>query len=338
MKFPEVDLALQLESRLRKAVAHLDGSTVASHVMGVHSNCVAERGTTRCQVNCFSGSGYLLTFTESKLEIASWGRSSQVDEVVAAAAFWLERPKIATLRERFLFVDRRERDLSALRDKVLDLVAELGPEAFQLKRIYSDIVELKITKDEKSCWIGAISSDLTLDARFCWDETEQFSVAACEVADFARFVRRWLIDGVPATALAREERNLNLAEVAEYYESGRPIEGEFILSWIDIRDFYLEDWETISPTALALLDHLSGLGYDRQLRAGQSMATLVLSRSRRHGLRPEQKYVRIEFDRNGIEITLRNGDGQAPDRVVKAVEVTPEVIDILNELAASSLD
>lgn len=272
----------------------------------------------------FLGPKYLLKFTENESEIPAWGRSSKAREVVAAVAFWLERPEIAFLRERYLFVDRRERRLSAFGDKALDSVAELGPETCRLEKGYCDRVELRIFKGDRSCLVQDCGSKPHLLARFCWDETEQFSLAVADdtslarlarrwligrgaavsdVTDFARLLRRWLIDRAAATALAREDRNLKVCEVAEYYESGRPIEGEFILSWKEVRNFYDENWLSIAPAALALLDRLKMLGYDRQLRAGQSMSTLILSRSRRHGLQ-QQKFAAVEFDESGFLIKL----------------------------------
>jgi hypothetical protein len=76
-------------------------------------------------------------------------------------------------------------------------------------------------------------------------------------------------------------------------ESDDSIEGEFIQSWDRIEQFFdsvLEPgpWK---DQVLQFISQLRHAGYDRKLRAGQSLFALVVSRSRRHGLRLDQPCV-----------------------------------------------
>jgi hypothetical protein len=76
-------------------------------------------------------------------------------------------------------------------------------------------------------------------------------------------------------------------------ETDDSIEGEFIRSWDQIEQFFdmvLEPgpWK---DQVLQFISQLRQAGYDRKLRAGQSLFKLVVSRSRCHGLRPDQPSV-----------------------------------------------
>jgi hypothetical protein len=45
---------------------------------------------------------------------------------------------------------------------------------------------------------------------------------------------------------------LQIDELADYYEAGKPIEGEFIQSWNSIESFYRQDWCKFSEAVLAM--------------------------------------------------------------------------------------
>jgi hypothetical protein len=70
------------------------------------------------------------------------------------------------------------------------------------------------------------------------------------------------------------------------------LEQEFVESWNNMEWFFGsgEIWPK-RPDVLEFIARLRRMGYDRKLRAGQSLDIFVLSRSRKHGLRPEQPSV-----------------------------------------------
>src|SRR6516165_9054971 len=75
-----------------------------------------------------------------------------------------------------------------------------------------------------------------------------------------------------------------------------PIESEFIQSWDKVQQFYKSDYDShLKFIVLRFLAALRRAGYDRKLRAGQSMDSLVLSRSRHCGLSAEQPRIAFEF-------------------------------------------
>ena len=75
-----------------------------------------------------------------------------------------------------------------------------------------------------------------------------------------------------------------------------PLEPEFIQSWEQVQQFYRSDYNSwLRSIVWRFIAVLRKAGYDRKLRAGQSMHSLVLSRSRRTGLSPKRPLVSFEF-------------------------------------------
>ena len=114
---------------------------------------------------------------------------------------------------------------------------------------------------------------------------------------------------------------------------------EFERSWDAVASFYeqLIDDARLDPLR-RLLDWLRERGFAKRLRAGQSMSSLGLSRSRIHGLRPDQS-----------QLWLRpQADGRvAVDGKVKAAEIrfgpveaklTGPLLDAVERLASSPLE
>jgi hypothetical protein len=124
------------------------------------------------------------------------------------------------------------------------------------------------------------------------------------------------------------------------------IEQAFLLSWDGIERFYTSilnrhGWEYMAwlKPILDLISELSSRGYDRKLRAGQSVATFIVSRSRKDGLRQEQACLRIELNgKGGTWVDYH----EHPDNRIQfeqdRVELTPELEALLERLAAQPVD
>jgi hypothetical protein len=140
------------------------------------------------------------------------------------------------------------------------------------------------------------------------------------------------------SAMGREFPWLHLSPVATYYEEGRPVEGEFIVSWEEVEQSYAGlDWPPRGPV-LALVAAIRRAGYDRTLRAGRSLWDLVVSRSRRHGLRRGQPCIAFCFrpDGGGMEVHVNLGGRERHS--FPAIALTPQVEALLGRLAAEAID
>jgi hypothetical protein len=118
------------------------------------------------------------------------------------------------------------------------------------------------------------------------------------------------------------------------------IEEEFLESWDFIERFVADlsaypDYKS-GKQMLELITRLRALGYDRKLRAGQSLTTVILSRSRKHG-NLGKAHLSFEYDLDGM--TIRYAD---PDMLAKIeinrVEFVPELELWLQRLLAYPID
>ena len=85
------------------------------------------------------------------------------------------------------------------------------------------------------------------------------------------------------------------------YQTVNPFERDFIQSWERIEEFFglmlaRVPWK---DRVLQFIAELRQAGYDRKLRAGQTIDIFIVSRSRHHGLRPDQSRVAFYFIRTG---------------------------------------
>jgi hypothetical protein len=81
---------------------------------------------------------------------------------------------------------------------------------------------------------------------------------------------------------------------------------DFARTWVRIEEFF---GQALSPSAwkdylLAFVSQLRRGGYDRKLRAGKSSFAFTVSRSRRHGLRPDQPWISFLFHDSVMDMMI----------------------------------
>jgi hypothetical protein len=132
---------------------------------------------------------------------------------------------------------------------------------------------------------------------------------------------------------------LIIGELADYYEAGRPIEGEFIKSWDRMEEFYEETRWPFADEVKVFIEAMRSRGYYKTLRAGTSLWSLILSRSRRHGMHGEQPYVLFEFRGDGMDVFNCIEDRhKGPKIVYSKIEFTPEIDALLDQLQSAPID
>ena len=340
MKFPEESHARDLHRELVKVFGSASPKTaVALAGAGVHWNCTVTHGDRLCLIHCFdlkgAGPEYLVSFEHEK-ETCAMGRTSSRADTIAAAQTWIGGCEVSQLQERFAFVDRQKRSLKAIVADVIGLCPELQHITHELKHTICDLYDLCFRARDRSCRIHYWGKNTHADAIFNWDECRIFSVRTGDVDQLALLLKRWLCDYVPPSTLQKEFPSIEMGKVARYYEEGRGIEGEFIESWDGIEEFYEEMRFPSAEAVRALVATMRKKGYDRTLRAGQSMFTLILSRSRRHGLRQGQPSVAFQFQEQGMAVCAENF--VAATFAVPEVALTEPVEVLLKKLEAMAID
>jgi hypothetical protein len=315
-----------------------DQAKIALTGGGVQWRCSAQRGTRSCWVGCFEvGGPEYLTFFEAETKKSATGRTSSLHDTVEAIWSWLDGASLAQIYERFCFVDWEKRKLQALRDESLASHPALATSARNdIAVTPSGVSHLWFRTPSRSAHLHFVSRHESPQAVFHWDECELFRFDAKDTPTLSAVLSRWLTDNAGPSAMRKEFPWLEIGRLADFYEKGNPVEGEFIESWDQMEGVY--GGSRFPPRALVLpfIAELRRAGYDRKLRAGQSIWSLVVSRSRRPRLRPEQPVVSFQFHESSMEVYARD---QAEQRLQDVpIALSDNVEQVLHHLIERPID
>jgi hypothetical protein len=192
---------------------------------------------------------------------------------------------------------------------------------------------------DRSCELAFYGKNELPDAKFSWDDCELFRFQPDDNSRLAAVLKRWICDRSPPSAMRNEFSWLQIGDLADYYEAGRPIEGEFIQSWDWMAKFYEDMDRPFATQAMEFMGEMRAKGYNKTLRAGQSMWSLILSRSRRHGLREESPCIHFWFHENGMDVFHCFNDAKNQSKVVfNEIRLFPEIDGWLQQLQARPID
>ncbi|MGR8935287.1 MAG: hypothetical protein ACU837_12980 [Gammaproteobacteria bacterium] len=293
MKYPEEDIARDLH---RELVRRFSALSPTLDGVGVHWHCTIRRDDRECRIACFmlpQDREYYTSFQEDSQTIA-YSRIPSRDDTLEAVTDWLNGTDLATLYDRYGFIDATKRRLVQIRDQAISAEPELQRSAeSELAQQIGDIYYLVFRGSERSCEISFYGKNERPDAKYSWDECQLFECQPHDIAQFATALRGWLCDKLKPSEMRLKFPWLIIGELADYYEAGKPIEGEFIKSWDWMEEFYKDSRYPFADEVKALMGAMRSRGYHKSLRAGQSLWSLILSRSRRHGMRKEQPCVQF---------------------------------------------
>ena len=341
MKQSEENYARDLHNKLERRFAPVSSQTeVTLSGGGVRWRCLAKRGQRSSLVHCFadrSGPEFLTIFKQEDKEIAA-GRTLSPIEAVEAIWHWLDVVTLDGLYANFRFVDWQKRELARIRDLVMKDFPDLGLAApSELAYRGSALHNLWFRSETRSAHLYFYGKIEFPHAVFHWDQCELFRFKADDSPVLGAVLKRWLCDNALPSTMRKEFPELTIGELADYYENGNPVEGEFIQSWDRIEQFYGSEYFPLKGLVLPFLAELRRAGYDRKLRAGSSMWTFILSRSRRHRMRGDQPYVRFEFQsREGTMDIISGTQTEAPISGI-AIAVSSSVEEALARLVSQPI-
>jgi hypothetical protein len=338
MRYKEQDIAEELFRALKEYPA-LSSQDIAVSIegKGVHWQCAVQKNARRCTIHCFGNSQYFIEFEELAAAEA-YGRSFDRVDVIWSASHWLEGQSIEDLYKQFDFVDKSKRSLETTEKEVVNTCPELSLCAPNLRYPDSEFCELWFENLGRKCSIFPPDKNGLSLVLFYWDDCMLFQIQADNFKQLALILKRWLYDNVMPSALEAEFSWIDIGPIAPYYEAGRGIEGEFIVSWVKIEEFYKDFNLSSHPEIFTFISQIRQLGYDKEFRAGQSTSTLILSRSRRHGLRDEQSCIYFIFDYDGRVRVRTDIDGETKEQTFSKIELTPEVDSLLRQLMMKAID
>lgn len=304
--YPEELIANELYERLQKEsfVSELNAKSAVSGT-GVHWQCTVSRNDVLSEINCFDERAYgpqYLTFFKSKDETQAVLRTNSIEETISSVSTWLHYADVKILYNKHPSVDEAKRSLVNLHQTIIRLDPTLAQETKHQLSGYDDFYDLNFLYKDRTCMIAAADHFQNHLVSFEEDQVQICSFREKDPNTIAQALRFWLIECFSPTTFGRKFDSLTFSEVAIYYEIGRPIIGEFIQSWNSAERFFLNNRNLESAQAYVLLTKIRTAGYDKTIRAGQSLMTLILSRSRRHGLQKGQPRIHLDFYNNEINV------------------------------------
>lgn len=269
------------------------GCILTSHHRHAKISC-AEIGRTDIKQPQYKGLMYDVTLYEE--EYAMRGRAFEQELAFRSIEDWLSGGSKEEVYSGYSFIDARKKKLIEVLDAIhthCPTLREAVDEATVKEIRFQDHILVEL--NDRSCEAFFYGYEEHPRFSFMWDQTEIFEQSTGDNATISKLIQDWVANALMPSALRLIYQDIDFGKLGEYYEQGKGIEGEFILSWKYIESLYQElDYE-VSAKMLVLVRQLQEMGYASKFRAGTSMYSLMLSRSRRHGLRSGQGFVLLKF-------------------------------------------
>ena len=134
---------------------------------------------------------------------------------------------------------------------------------------------------------------------FEWDDCPLFKISSNDVKRQVEIIKSWVLNKTIPSKIQTQFPEIKLNKLAEYYEKGEGIKGEFIESWdilenSCIQDLVIEPYESTNDE-LKLIKEMRNFNLDETLRIGSQLSVLILSRAKRQGIERNKPQIRIAF-------------------------------------------
>jgi hypothetical protein len=284
---------------------------------GVHWHCLISKGSRQCKIHCFEffrknsnykGPEFYTIYFNNDLNVAA-GRTPEKENTIKAIRSWLQNDSIDEMYSQYDFIDKNKRQLEHLKNIIIKSI----PEIFRTLVVDSFKETLLFKDAQRSCRVHS-GYETNAKYTFYWDDCNLFETYG-SVSRLIPFIRKWVIDKDKPSVLKLEFPEIEFGKLPEYYENGNGIEGEFILSWDNIELFYERLGISNKDEIFEFIRTMRKKGFEKTLRAGQSIYFLILSRSRRHGLRADQNRIVFHFTNSGMSLQVSDGQKLNFDKI-----------------------
>lgn len=328
------DLTNYISDKELKIKSELEGA-------GVHWSCISESGNAKVSIyscdlsfmrdNKGNSEEFIVSFFLEDNEI-SCGRSYDRKKVIESVENWTLNKSKSELYANFPFVDKGIRAIKEFEQNWLTEYPNLKNTNRVIDNHGSGIIRFEINNDDKACWFTTTGESKELLFGFSIDECLLFESVA-ENDEIAEVLNRFLIKKENLSSLSKEFSWIISNDLVIAYENGNGVEGEFIESWNSIIRFYKGIEGDYINDVLSFISNLRSKGFDKTLRAGQSLYTFILSKSRRHGLAENQKYLAFSFQKD--KMIIRNNKNE--EMSFNKIELNSEIENLLNTLNQQSI-
>ncbi len=333
--------ARELYKRLLERFANSSSATnISINEPGLHWNCLLNYDDRQCLIYCFGEKGYAISFRINDVSKAR-GRTRLEDELISSVVSWLQGNNLNELHDEFEFIDPGKRAL----EKFWEQAIEVYPE---LERCTNIILEPKSSESfclwfitsERYCQMYFSTQSQFPTCEFFWEDYHIFEFIVEDRLEAALILKRWFSDNVIPSDLAQEFARLDKGKLSKYYDIGKVIEEQFILSWDEIEQFYKKFMIVNIPhrdDILKMITQIRQKGFDRTLRAWTSHTDLWLFRSRHPDRMISQSVLVFRFLPDGLEVLTNYGSETKLSISFPRVEYTPQIEGLLKELEAQDI-
>ncbi len=152
---------------------------------------------------------------------------------------------------------------------------------------------------DRSCKIYPLFFNEIPKYVFEWDDCPIFEISSTDIKKQGKIIMDWVLEKSMPSKIQTRFPEIELNELAKYYENGEGIKGEFIESWNVLEKCY-NQWLLIEPCeqdkdAIRLIKEMRNFKLDELFRVGTQLSVFILSRSRRHGIDENSPQIRISF-------------------------------------------
>lgn len=207
---------------------------------------------------------YEITFDNfSKMQTR--GISTDRDEVVLAVRDWLDNLSLDEMYLKHRLIDRGKRYV----DSIFETAVRRYP---PLEKTTTTRWETDYSGHHGSLWLYAgdrscsVCHDFIIDSAWCeflWEDRSLMALSDSNERTLASALNSWLCDYSMPSQMKREFPLTKYDELAEYYESGRITEGEFVRSWSEMEELFNDSLRTSKdPRQIELYERL-----DESMRA-----------------------------------------------------------------------
>jgi len=170
---------------------------------------------------------------------------------------------------------------------------------------FEDHIELK--NKDRGCRIYPYHFSKIPKYEFEWDDCPLFKISSNDVKRQVEIIKSWVLNKTIPSKIQTQFPEIKLNKLAEYYEKGEGIKGEFIESWDIIENSRIQglsiEYYEEAKDELKLVKEMRNFNLDESLRIGSQLSVLILSRAKRQGIDEHKPQIRIVFLRdNKMEI------------------------------------
>ncbi|EIJ43621.1 hypothetical protein BegalDRAFT_2786 [Beggiatoa alba B18LD] len=294
---------------------------------GVDWSCYVKMAERVCNIACFEPrDGYYIVFMENKSNKAT-GRTTHIDSnIIQAIKDWIYGHSFNEFYDKFDFINNEKKGLQKFLDASLINYPELKQCTIDFKCQFGDSYFLWFKTQNRACCLRSVNNRICQCEFYSdadWDSSNRalfdlFEEKVPHDVPLDLIIKYWLCDNFMPSQLEQHFLWFKAGKLAHYYELGKRIEGEFILSWeiaipriarsidyiLDVFPSMEEDevflkYRKAIENKLKFFLEIRNKRYDQKLRIGHAVDTIILSRSRKHGLVNRQAHIIFDFPSDG---------------------------------------